>query len=278
MRFLILIIIALAAGDLSAQSFSTHLRIEPRRGAVAGWRDTSGREITVKFQEIKPDNSWSPVELRVDCNGTRRLIQWPAGVSLDAVSLMLTATPDSAVLTLAHTRDRLRVALPGAISADAEPETIAEKCRVLRDECIVTPAPAAAATVADRFGSVESLMQYLKDSSDPMEAVWTHYDHKTKPLRGTPGGFYTLATIAREDSGVYDIVYLHGAESEAPWQPLDVKGSLTPTPLSGIYDLAWLTADRIPISHRSWASMTDGLLTLCFPQWEATLRFAPVAP
>lgn len=124
------------------------------------------------------------------------------------------------------------------------------------------------------FNSVESLAEYLAASRDPAEGFWKYYDRKTDPLRAAIGGKYTLATVRTADGG-YDIIYLAGADARyGLWQPLLVKGHLTPDGFDGCYLLSWRDADGAEISHETSATIEGDLLILSFPYWKATLRFA----
>lgn len=134
------------------------------------------------------------------------------------------------------------------------------------------PAPAYA-----RFATVEQLRARLAESSDPTEAEWTPYDRATDPRRVTaPAGDFRLATLS-DGRGGYDIVYLGGATADARWQPLRIKGRLSPTGFIGQYDLYWLDADGMPMGRDCSALMTDAmLLDLRFPLYNSSMRFRRV--
>ncbi|MDE6301545.1 MAG: hypothetical protein K2M19_07495 [Muribaculaceae bacterium] len=259
-----------------ARGLDAHLRIEPKRGTLAGWESADGTALTVKFENARPDNDWTGLTMLIRNAGSSMTVQTLPGVSTESISLLLKARPDSTILEIAHARDRRRIVLPTVLSLSERPATVAEKCKVLRDECSVLPEDCGPARV-DRFEDVSMLTEYLRASTDPAEGLWRHYDHKTHPLKAVPGGHYTLATVRRPDSDVYDIIYIHGAENSGHWNPLDLKGRLIPSPIPGMFDLEWITDDRITVSHNSWAT-ADALLTLSFPQWEATLRLARIEP
>lgn len=269
------LVAGLPALAVQGQTISAHLRVEPQRGAVVGWHDSIGTAVQVEFSNVHPDNDWSTIPLRIR-NGSQSIeSQWPAGMSMDAVSLLLTATPDSTVLELAHARDRLRHVMPTTISLNGPLVTAVKRARILRDECKATPAEASPARLA-AFESLEDLYTYLRSSADPREGLWRHYDFKTSPLKATLQSTYTLATVYNPDTDGYDIVYIHGAESPV-WSPLDIKGRMKPSPVPEMYDLEWITADCESISHHSWATLdADSILTFAFPQWQATLRLARV--
>lgn len=138
---------------------------------------------------------------------------------------------------------------------------------------LVSEPAAVAGTV--RFGTVEELERYLKESEDPAECQWRYLDRDTDQRLLNIGGDYRLATVRREDGG-YDIVYLGGARVNSRfWNPLMIKGCLTPTPFAGHYDLLWYDAYGHAVDKDTNAMMETGaILTLNFPLQGGTVRFA----
>lgn len=123
------------------------------------------------------------------------------------------------------------------------------------------------------YASLEQLAEHIRASADPMEGFWEYLDRSTDPAKSVMGGHYTLATVRRND--VYDIVYIKGAEVAADsWQPLQVKGVLTPTIFRGNYDMEWISADMQKISDDTDAQLSDdsAILTLRFPVLGAQVR------
>ena len=267
---------ALAAALLpaAAQSVDAHLRVAPGRGAVAGWRDAAGHSLLVTFHDPGPGTDWDGTLLTITLDSLSFDARTLPGIPTSEVSLLLHADPDSASLSLAHARDRRRFDLPPVFNLDAAPEPVTRRCSVLRHSSTLTPASAPVPSCSI-FPDVAALEAYISTSVDPLEALWAHYDHRTTPLRSDLGGRYTLATVRCPDSDSYYIIYIAGADPASAWRPLDIKGTLTPSPLSGLFDLSWFTSDHISVSHHSWASVDD-LLTLSLPPWDATLRFSRV--
>lgn len=272
MRDALLIVGLLCFLPVSAQGIHAHLRVDPSRGALAGWQDAQGHYVTVRFDDPRAATDWDGAVITISTDSASFSARTMPGVPVDAVSLLLDATPDSTVLYLAAARDRQRFVVHTAMNLATRPATVVQKCKVLRDDCTID-APQAAPLRATAFADVAALMTYLNVSDDPSEGLWRYFDHKTAPLLASLGGTYTLATVRCPDSDDFHIIYIHGSDNP-DWQPLDIKGFLKATPIQGMYDLQWFTDDRISIATHSWATI-DGLLTLNFPHWDATLRLAP---
>lgn len=142
--------------------------------------------------------------------------------------------------------------------------------RILRCDFSASTVPAP---LMSEFASVDSLVAAIAASADPCENIWRHYDSDTDPLAARPGGHYTLATVAAAD-GAYDIIMIDGS---ATFAPLQIKGRLRPTAFPGLFDLDWLDDSGRPLGpDTADAAVAGGLLTLRFPYWKATIRFAPI--
>ena len=93
------------------------------------------------------------------------------------------------------------------------------------------------------------------------------------------GGYYTIATVARPNSSDYIIIYIAGAESNANlWQPLQIKGTLTPATFPGAFDLTWIQPSLVPISFEASATIDGDLLSLAFPHWKTSMRMRRISP
>lgn len=124
-------------------------------------------------------------------------------------------------------------------------------------------------------GDEDELMEVLSASSDPIETVWAYLDSDIDGAMAAIGGRYKLATVSNGDG--YDIVYLSGAKvNQGIWQPVTVKGVLTPSVFKDHYDLTWYSASGTCLNEDVYATFSDdyGILTLRFPVIKATLRFA----
>lgn len=127
-----------------------------------------------------------------------------------------------------------------------------------------------------RFASVDALIAYLDDSTDPREGLWRYLDRDMDASRATLGAYYDLATVRSAD-GVYDIICIgHRGAASAPVLPLQIKGRLTPTIFIGNFDLAWLDSSGLPVADEANAQFApDGsILALRFPLLRAQLRFS----
>ncbi len=147
--------------------------------------------------------------------------------------------------------------------------------RVLRNTASVEALPALRTAP---YVCVDSLIDAVKSSSDPVEGVWTYLDRENERATAVPGGFYTLAAL-READGSYSLVYLDGARHQSVlWAPLRVKGRLRPTRFADHYDLEWLDAEGRPVASENHASYDAeaGILALRFPLLNAVMRFSKV--
>ncbi|MDE6270742.1 MAG: hypothetical protein K2M12_07835 [Muribaculaceae bacterium] len=141
-------------------------------------------------------------------------------------------------------------------------------------ECTSRPEPKSA-----RYADVEALRAHLAATHDVNECEWTYYDRNTDPQRVSLGGDYRLATLA-DGAGGYDIVYLGGArDNAADWEPMRIKGHLSPTGFIGQFDLEWIDAEGMPMAADSSALITDGmLLELRFPLYKSSVRYRRTRP
>ena len=130
-----------------------------------------------------------------------------------------------------------------------------------------------------RYASVAAVKALLARSTDPVEGMWLYLDRDVDQKSASIGGKYTLATVKNDDGG-YDILYIEGADINcAAWQPLDVKGRLTPTPFQLNYDLRWTDANHVALDDDNNAQISDdgAILTLRFPVYKSQMRFRRIA-
>lgn len=155
------------------------------------------------------------------------------------------------------------------------------------------------------FTDMESLKEYLSQSTDSVEGLWQFMDRDISEAdsRARLGGRYVLATVRRADSGTvsgsgpgpgsvsstakvseggrgvqtYDIIYVSGAGDYAGrWAPLQLRGHLRTTAFIDNFDLEWITANRLQVlDSETYATLSAGgqLLTLHFPLVGAQIRF-----
>ncbi len=151
--------------------------------------------------------------------------------------------------------------------------TVPPSMAILRNDMRVTYFPAPEYS---RFRNVEALNAYLAGSTDPNEGVWRYLDRSTDRYKAQLGGRYHIATV-RNDSGGYDIIYLAGA-TEGDWQPMRIRGHLTPSGFVNNYDLEWLDSYGERASSETYANIDprEGIMTLVFPILNSRLRFARI--
>ena len=112
-----------------------------------------------------------------------------------------------------------------------------------------------------------------QNHSDPIVGYWQYADRSTDDKLFILGGKYQIAIIPN-GSGKYDILYISGA-SKYPeyWRPYMKKGELKSTPFFNHYDLAWFSSLKQLFDDESYASISEGILSLYFPVQKSTVRF-----
>ncbi len=119
----------------------------------------------------------------------------------------------------------------------------------------------------------------IANSRDPLEGYWTYLDRDLDDKTLRLGGRYTLALVRTASDGGYDIIYVDGAQVNAPrWQCGMLKGHLSPTIFTGNYTATWTDATFRSITDDVQAQ-TDGdmILTIRFPVYNnSQLRLSKV--
>ncbi len=106
-------------------------------------------------------------------------------------------------------------------------------------------------------------------------AAWSLLDYESGKTNLLLGGEYKLALLPTADG--YELIYLSGASTCASlWQPGMRKGRLVKSGFENYYRLEWLTATGASLYGRHYATLdpAQGLLTLQFPQYKTSVRFA----
>lgn len=193
------------------------------------------------------------------------------------LSAVLDVSPAGALLSVGVRSAAAEIPVAFDIAARGVIEAAApSNAQILRDDFTVSylPDPQQAP-----FASVNDLCQYLAASTDPAEGLWTYFDRVTVSGISAIGGYYTIATVARPDSSDYIIIYIAGAESNAHlWQPLQIKGTLTPATFPGAFDLCWIQPSLAPITFEASATIDGDLLSLAFPHWKTSMRMRRISP
>lgn len=142
---------------------------------------------------------------------------------------------------------------------------------IIRNDMRVTYLPAPEYS---RFRTMDALNAYLAGSSDPNEGIWRFLDRSTDRTKAQLGGRYSLALV-RNDEGGYDIIYLSGA-TEGDWQPLRIRGHLTPNGFVNNFELEWLDSYGVKTPAESYATVDtqEGIMTLVFPLLNSRIRLA----
>lgn len=271
-----------------SQSIHYHLRILPQRFNQASfeirWNKVdslsfSFARITTYGQGLETSNpikveigSSSPIATQISTSQTFIDPNDPQEIGLSAVLDVSTA---GAILSVGVAKPIAEIPVPFTVQVGSTIEGIVLKnAQITRDEFTASFIPPAELS---SFGSIDQLIEYIQNSTNPYEGFWTYYDRVTTPGISSIGGYYTIATVASGSN--YSIIYISGAQSLAHnWQPLQIKGSLTPATFPGAFNLTWIQPSLIPLSYETSATIDGDLLTLSFPHWHTSLRFRRILP
>ena len=269
-------------------SIHYHLRISPQRFNQASfeirWNKVdslsfSFARITTYGQGLETSNpikveigSSSPLATQISTSQTFIDPNDPQEIGLSAVLDVSTA---GAILSVGVAKPIAEIPVPFTVQVGSTIEGIVLKnAQITRDEFTASFIPPAELS---SFGSIDQLIEYIQNSTNPFEGFWTYFDRVTTPGISSIGGYYTIATVASGSN--YSIIYISGAQSLAHnWQQLQIKGSLTPATFPGAFNLTWIQPSLIPLSYETSATIDGDLLTLSFPHWHTSLRFRRILP
>ncbi len=270
------------------QSIHYHLRISPQRFNQASfeirWNKVdslsfSFARITTYGQGLETSNpikveigSSSPIATQISTSQTFIDPNDPQEIGLSAVLDVSTA---GAILSVGVAKPIAEIPVPFTVQVGSTIEGIVLKnAQITRDEFTASFIPPAEMS---SFSSIDQLIEYIQNSTNPYEGFWTYFDRVTTPGISSIGGYYTIATVA--SGSTYSIIYISGAQSLAHnWQPLQIKGALTPATFPGAFNLTWIQPSLIPLSYETSATIDGDLLTLSFPHWHTSLRFRRILP
>lgn len=142
----------------------------------------------------------------------------------------------------------------------------------------LTDGDAGRKLVATQWADRNHLADYLAYSKDDLEGYYVLFDRNLEETLLQMGGDYRLAVVRHGEA--YDIIYLDGAKvNGALWHPGMLKGRLIPGAFPGIYDVEWIDAEGLVMSHSLKAQTGDGgVLTLQFPYQQSVVRLRKYEP
>lgn len=128
------------------------------------------------------------------------------------------------------------------------------------------------------FGSLDSLQEYLRNSSDPREGYYVYLDKDidpSGPASITRPEYWRFASVASEDGGYMLIRVDDGARG---WKALEVKAVMRPSGFIGHFDLEWRDAARRMHSTDTWAQFNENasIVSLNFPLFNAKIRLRKI--
>ncbi len=121
----------------------------------------------------------------------------------------------------------------------------------------------------------DSLDRVFDVSQNWLEGYWEYLDRDNDTDYARLGGNYTLAIVASETPGVYNIIYVSGARTNSHlWHEGMLKGQIKETQFTDRYELYWYDSERTPVDSEIYA-LTEGksLLTFNFPVLKSKFRF-----
>ena len=124
--------------------------------------------------------------------------------------------------------------------------------------------------------STEELEEYLINSEDPLEGLWTIFDRELEESLVKLGGDYTLACVKEGDE--YAFLYISGARiNNSGWKPGDIKIILKESPFEGIYYVIWYDSGKEIMNNEIKAQCGEGgTLLIQFPYQSSKIRLRKI--
>lgn len=257
-------------------------RFEQRKpgDAVIYLSDRSGRRITLGQTLSDSEDAFgaeqekvAPLIIAKDCScDPSTIITGKPRTNPRNLSLTLSLTSDSLRFLSATESGSIETLMPLPFLPDSIGIGNAGKgiLRLSEAGLNMTAAENVAATI-----NSDTLNAHFQRSSDPIEGYWALLDRDLDESRMRLGGDYTLAIVS-DAAGGYRIVYINGARiNPRLWMPGDIKGSLMPSQIKGVFGCEWLDAGRRSISHDVVAQPdpdNPGIIILQFPYQRSSLR------
>ncbi len=227
----------------------------------AAMEDSWGDYIELKIGVISDEQDSLICSETISCN---------YNLHSQGISILLSAGESGAVLEVGSKEVDHRYEIPFNYSTGNQIKVWSDDyVQILRNDFKHKSfAPAKFANIQ----SIDALLEYLRSSKDLNEGLWTYFDRNTDPLLAQMGGSYNIATV-KNDSG-YDIVYISGASVNVQeWQPLRIKGYITPATFPGSFDLTWIEPSGQILNYETSATISGDLIEFRFPHWESSVRF-----
>lgn len=262
------------------------------RAAIGGNHDTAAWSVTalgdnqhairatISFDDINGDPFYKPrLQLRVDSTGPTGRWEniathsYTRNVELYGGMNSLTMRQHDGIVSvgIGGSRHMSGVAIP--FSHDIDSVAIDANRKLKIRYVAVSTAEDRKSRLATAWDE-ETLVEYFRQSTDPIEGFWKYLDRDIDTRWSVLGGFYRLAIVRNNDGG-YDIIYISGAENRAHlWRPGMRKGSMSPTRFENHYDLQWHTTALEDAGPECTADITDSvILRLNLPLHHAAIRF-----
>lgn len=264
----------------AVESLNLHYRVEARKGAVFGIDIAEGDTLRYRRFEARVPSTWPDdfnnsmgvkiVFISDGQDSTRTATVFADKPRSVDISMKISGAPTLALLEVG---DRAVTFSAPVDLCDTVPLYVRffsdKNAKSLRETYGFEP---KAPLERCRFASTDALYDYLAESADPCEGLWTFYDRTTSPLRTAPNGQYTLATV--KASHGYDIVFIRDNEGiPSQWKPLTVKGKLHKCDIPGVFDVTWYDRHRGVVGSRISGVIEGNILTVSFPYYKTALRF-----
>lgn len=136
------------------------------------------------------------------------------------------------------------------------------------------PAIGLPASPSSRKSTMEDgdIAERVRLSNDVAEGYWEILDYSVEEGKVRLGGDYRVAIVKNPD-GRYDIIYLEGGHVNGEmWQKGMVKGTLSATGISGVYDVKWRDTMGRTLPWKMKAQIDGNVMTIFLPDSDSRFR------
>lgn len=181
--------------------------------------------------------------------------------------------PDGIDLSLGHNTLRLVARVPFFTFYDRAEIISSADATVTRRLAAYRPAPKI---IRSSFNSIEEINDAITRCAHPIAGIWKRFDETFDTATAFIGGNYTIAIVPAPDSpDKMQIIYLGGSTiNDKAWEPMMIKGTLTPTPFYSNFDVEWIDSLGNETGDGANALVENNLLIIDFPLLNARIRFA----
>lgn len=150
--------------------------------------------------------------------------------------------------------------------------TISPNSKILISDISIIPEASTVTPEMTHWKDTGKLEKHLSKSRNRIEGYWTMGSRTLEESKLRMGGDYRLAIVY--DKGRYFLIYLGGAtKNQGLWSPGAIKGVLTPRGSDNSFDVEWVDASGLVMSHDITAiAEGDDSITIYFPYQQSNLQ------